>query len=83
METMTLTINLPPDAIAALESQARMSGQGLAEYAGELLARQLKRPTLRELFAGACQNITISDEELAGEIDAAIAESRQAGRKRL
>ena len=80
---MTLTINLPQDAVAALETQARMSGQGPAEYAGELLARQLKRPTLRELFADARQNITISDEELAGEIDAAIAESRQAGRKRL
>jgi hypothetical protein len=83
METMPLTINPPQDAVATLEAKARMNGKGMAEYAEELLARQLKRPTLRELFADVRQNITVGDEELAAEIDAAISESRQARKAHL
>lgn len=80
---MTLTISLPQDAVAALQAKARMSGQGIGEYAGKLLARQLRCPALRELFADVRQSITVGDEELAAKIDAVIAESRRARKARV
>ena len=50
METTTLTINLPRDISVALENEAKVSGKGVAEYVEDLVVRQVKRPTLRELF---------------------------------
>lgn len=79
---MTLTINLPKDVGAALENKAKTHGTGLAEYVETMIATQVKRPTFRELFADVRKNITISDEELEKEIDAAIAESREAKSKK-
>ena len=79
---MTLTINLPKEIGAALESKAKISGTGLAEYVETIIAAQIKRPTFSELFADVRENITVSDEELEKEIDAAIAESREARRKK-
>ncbi len=76
METTTLTINLPKDVSAVLENKARVSGKGVAEYVEDLVVRQIKHPTLRELFADVRKNIKISDEDLEKEIDAAIVESR-------
>jgi len=81
METMTLTINLPKDVGAVLENKAKVSGKGVAEYVEDLVAKQIKRPTFRELFADVRENINVSDEDLEKEIDAAIAESREARRK--
>lgn len=82
METTTLTIHLPKDISLALENKAKTSGKDIAEYVEDLLAKQIKRPTFRELFADVRENITISDEDLAKEIDAAINESREARRKK-
>lgn len=82
METMTLTINLPKEVGAALETRAKTSGTGLAEYVETMIAAQIKRPTFRELFADVREKITVSDEELEKEIDAAISESRRAKRKK-
>lgn len=79
---MTLTINLPKEVGAALENKAKTSGRGLAEYVETMLAAQIKRPTFRELFADVRENITVSDEEMENRIDAAIAESREARRKK-
>ena len=79
---MTLTINLPKDVGAALENKAKASGTALTEYVETIITAQIKRPTFRELFADVRENITISDEELAKEIDAAIAESRETRRKK-
>jgi len=80
METTTLTINLPRDISVALENEAKVSGKGVAEYVEDLVVRQVKRPTLRELFSGIRENINVSDEDLEKEIDAAIRESREARR---
>lgn len=79
---MTLTINLPKDVGAALENKAKASGTELTEYVETMIAAQIKRPTFRELFADVRENINLSDEELETQIDAAIAESRQARRKK-
>ncbi len=64
----------------ALENKAKVSGKGVAEYVEDLVVRQVKRPTLRELFSDIRENINISDEDLEEEIDAAIRESREARR---
>jgi len=80
METTTLTINLPRDVSVALENKAKVSGKGVAEYVEDLVVRQVKRPTLRELFSDIRENINVSDEDLEEEIDAAIRESREARR---
>ena len=80
METTTLTINLPRDVSMALENKAKVSGKGVAEYVEDLVVRQVKRPTLRELFSDVRENINVSDEDLEKEIDAAIRESRAARR---
>lgn len=77
-----MTINLPKEVGAALENKAKTSETGLAEYVETMIAAQIKRPTFRELFADARQNTAISDEDLEKEIDAAIAESREAKRKK-
>ena len=82
METMTLTINLPKDVGMALENKAKTSGTGVAEYVETMIAAQIKRPTFRELFADVRENISVSDEDLEKQIDAAIAESREARRKK-
>lgn len=82
METTTLTINLPKDIGAVLENKAKVSGKGVAEYVEDLVTKQVKRPTFRELFKDVRENISISDEELANEIDAAIAESRETRREK-
>ena len=73
-----MTINLPKDVSAALENKAKVSGKNIAEYVEDLVAKQIKQPTFRELFSDVRENINISDEDLADEIDAAIKESRQA-----
>lgn len=78
METTTLTINLPKNISAVLESKAKVRGKGVAEYVEELIEKQIKLPTFRELFSDVRENINISDEDLANEIDTAIKESRQA-----
>lgn len=81
METMTLTINLPKEVGAALENKAKTTGKGVAEYVETMIVAQIKRPTFRELFADVRKNITVSDEDLEKEIDAVIAESREARRR--
>ena len=81
METTTLTINLPKDVSVALENKAKTSGKGVAEYVETMIVKQIKRPTFRELFSDVRENINIGDEDLEKEIDAAIAESREARRK--
>jgi hypothetical protein len=82
METMTLTINLPKEIGTALEYRAKTNKKSLAEYVETMIAAQIKRPTFRELFVDVRENITISDEDLEKEIDAAIADSREAKRKK-
>ena len=64
----------------ALENKAKVSGKGVAEYVEDVVVRQVKRPTLRELFSDIRENINVSDEDLEKEIDAAIRESREARR---
>jgi hypothetical protein len=82
MEMTTLTINLPKDISITLENKARVSGKGVAEYVEDLVVRQIKRPTFRELFSDVRENININDQDLEMEIDAAIEESREARREK-
>ena len=80
MDTMTLTINLPEEVGVAPRNKAKVSGKGVAEYVESMIATQVRRPGFRELFADVRESITFSDEELEKNIDAAIAESREARR---
>lgn len=82
METTTLTIHLPKDISAVLENKAKADGKGVAEYVEDLVTKQIKRPTFRELFSDVRENIPISDEDLEKEIGAAIRESREARREK-
>ncbi len=79
---MTLTINLPKDVGTALENKAKASGTALTEYVETIITTQIQRPTFRELFADVRESVAVSDEDLEKEIDAAIAESREARRKK-
>ncbi len=82
METMTLTIHVPRNVGIILEEKAKTDGKELIEYVEEIVTKQAAKPTFRELFADVRRNITLSDEDLETEIDAAIAESRQANREK-
>ncbi len=82
METTTLTITLPNDVRVSLENKAKVSGKGVAEFVEDLVIKQIKRPTFRELFSDVRENITFSDEDLAKEIDVAIRESREMRHKK-
>lgn len=78
METMTLTIHVPKNVGIILEEKAKTDGKELVEYVEEIVVKQADKPTFRELFADVRRNIDLSDEDLENEIDAAIAESREA-----
>ena len=80
MDTMTLTINLPEDIGTALRNRAKKSGKEVGEYVETLITTQVKRPTYRDLFADVRKSLSVSDDELEKDIDAAIAESRNARR---
>ena len=80
MDTMTLTINLPEDIGTALRNKAKKSGKEVGEYVETLIATQVKRPTYRDLFADVRKSISVSDDDLEKNIDAAVAESRTARR---
>lgn len=82
METMTLTIQVPRNVGIILEEKAKTDGKELIEYVEEIVTKQADKPTFRELFADVRRNIALSDEDLETEIDAAIAESRQAKREK-
>jgi hypothetical protein len=82
METMTLTIHVPRNVGIILEEKAKTDGKELVEYVEEIVTKQADKPTFRQLFADVRQNVTLSDEDLEKEIEAAIAESRQAKRKK-
>lgn len=51
MDTMTLTINLPKDIGAAVADKAKLSGRNSVEYVEDLIAREVKRPSLDEILA--------------------------------
>ena len=78
METMTLTIHVPRNIGIILEEKAKTDGKELVEYVEEIVTKQADKPTFRELFADVRRNISLSDEDLETEIDAAISESREA-----
>lgn len=78
METMTLTIHVPKNVGMVLEEKAKNDGKELIEYVEEIITKQAGKPTFRDLFADVRQNISLSDEDLEKEIDAAIKESREA-----
>ncbi len=64
METTTLTIRLPKEISSELAKKAKSSGKNVAEYVEDLVSKQVKRPTFRELFADVRETITIDDDEL-------------------
>lgn len=77
METMTLTIHVPKNIGIILEEKAKVDGKELVEYVEEIVVKQADNPTFREFFADVRRNITLRDEDLEKEIDAAINESRR------
>lgn len=80
METLTLTIHVPKNIGIVLEEKAKNDGKELIEYVEEIVTKQAGKPTFRDLFADVRQNIFLSDEDLEREIDAAVKESREAGK---
>ena len=80
-ETMSaiITITLPPELEQAVAAKAQACGQRLEGYIRHVLQKDAELPALRELFADVRADIQargITDEELAQDIDAAVAEVR-------
>ncbi|NOT64361.1 MAG: hypothetical protein HOP19_29435 [Acidobacteria bacterium] len=75
----TVTITLPTDLAQSATAKAQAMGQQMEGYILHLLQKDAELPTLRDLFADVRADIQargISDEELAQDIDAAVAEVR-------
>lgn len=75
----TITITLPMKLEQAVTAKAQASGKHLEGYILDVLQKDAEQPTLRELFADVRADIQargITDEELAQDIDAAVAEVR-------
>ncbi len=72
METLTLTIHVPKNIGIVLEEKARNNGKEVIEYVEEIVTKHAGKPMFRDLFADARQNISLSDEDLEREIDAAV-----------
>ncbi|MEO6050735.1 MAG: hypothetical protein ABIP78_05310 [Pyrinomonadaceae bacterium] len=81
MDTITLTISLPNEVGIALKNKAKKNGKRFSEYVEDVLSCDVKRLTFRDLFSDVRQSNSLTDEEMEKEIDAAIAESRQARKK--
>lgn len=80
MELTTLTISVPKDVEAILEKRAKDKGQDVVEYVEILLTEQVRRPTMRELFAPVREQIQasgISDDELDELLETAREEAHQ------
>lgn len=76
---MTLTITIPDELKARITEQAAAKGVTLNEYTQEALEHYAETPTLRELFAPVRDQIkaaNVADDELATQIEEAVAEVR-------
>jgi plasmid stability protein len=77
---MSATITIPTELEVKIAVRAAALGLSVEEYAREVLERDVAAPTLRELFAPVREQIKASgatDEELATQIEAAVAEVRE------
>lgn len=75
MQTQTIEINLPAELVQQLDERAKQTGRNRADYAGELLAKNLRAPTLNDLLAPLRQQFEesgMTDDEL----DALVEEVR-------
>ncbi|MEW6213172.1 MAG: hypothetical protein AB1631_33050 [Acidobacteriota bacterium] len=79
---MDITISLTEETGKRLADRAAREGKGVADLVAEIAEREAHMPTsLRDLFAPVREQIKasgVSDQELAEEIESAIAEVRQA-----
>ena len=76
---MSATITIPTELEVKIAGRAAALGISVEDYAREVLERDLA-PTLRELFAPVRERIKasgVTDEELAAQIEAAVAEVRE------
>lgn len=76
---MTVTIDIPAELKAKIAERAAARGVSLEEYAQEVLERDAEMPALRELFAPVRDQIKaagVTDDELAMQIEEAVAEVR-------
>lgn len=74
--TSTITINLSEQVSRLLAERVSITGQELDEYVGELIVRDLKRPTLNEVlrpFQAAIEASGMTDQEF----DELIEEARE------
>ena len=72
---MSATITIPTDLETKMAARAEALGLSLEQYTREVLERDVKTPTLRELFAPVREEIKASgttDEELLEQIEAAV-----------
>ncbi len=77
---MSATITIPTDLETKMAARADALGLTLEQYTREVLERDVKTPTLRELFAPVREEIKASgttDEELQKQIEASVKEARQ------
>lgn len=82
MEMTEITITVPKEVKDILSERAIELGQDVSSFMAQVAEREAHMPrSLRELFAPVREQIKasgVTDEQLAGEIDAAIAEVRRA-----
>lgn len=81
METMTLTISVPPNIGALLKEKAKNEGKDVAEYVEDLIEKDVDRAqTLDEILAPIRRNFAESGmtEE---DLDALVESERQAMRE--
>jgi ribosome-binding protein aMBF1 (putative translation factor) len=78
-KTMSATITLPAELEEMLTRKAAAEGVEMEQFAVNALRRVAELPSIRELFADVQAEFEASgmtDEELAQEIEAAVAEVR-------
>ena len=78
-----LTLEIPIETQAKLESRATRRGQDVRTYILSLIRRDVDSPTFRELFAPVREQIQGSggtDEELETELVSAVSELRRTRR---
>lgn len=51
METETIRVQIPKDILPQLERRARRAGRPREQFAGDILTKALRAPTLREIFS--------------------------------
>lgn len=86
MDTVTLTISLPKDISSALEDKARQSGRDSSAFVEDLVAKEVKNPSLDEILAPFRKQVEesgLTDDQLDDIFNSARREVFREKRERL